>query len=179
MKILKTYKRKEAIKTLSIEQLKYLDEVLREAYILDYWVLDSEDEEFHFLSISLQKEILEHDDFVGDASDKKYNELILLALASLYRGVTNEFLAKAFFLVKHDEILLEGEVETLLSCPCCQYETLDAYAEYDICRLCMWEDDGSGTDNFSCVNGKTLREAREKFMQILHTLPLDKFKRSV
>lgn len=30
----------------------------------------------------------------------------------------------------------------LCTCPCCGYATLDSGANYEICKICFWEDDG-------------------------------------
>lgn len=53
-------------------------------------------------------------------------------------------------------------------CPCCDYFTLPAGGEYDICPICFWEDDGIGTatpDVRSAPNRMTLREGRHNFRQ--------------
>ena len=51
-------------------------------------------------------------------------------------------------------------------CPCCDYFSLDRRAEYDICRVCYWEDDGNELNNLDTHSGPnhmTLREARTNF----------------
>lgn len=56
--------------------------------------------------------------------------------------------------------------EKLLPCPCCDYRTLTKRADYDICAVCFWEDDGhdtDGLDRYSGPNPITLRAARENF----------------
>ena len=53
-------------------------------------------------------------------------------------------------------------------CPCCDYFSLDRLAEYDICRVCYWEDDGNdlnSLDAHSGPNHMTLREARTNFRE--------------
>ncbi|HET7864112.1 MAG TPA: CPCC family cysteine-rich protein, partial [Burkholderiaceae bacterium] len=34
----------------------------------------------------------------------------------------------------------------LHQCPCCDYFTLNRRGEYDICRICFWEDSGQDVD---------------------------------
>jgi len=55
--------------------------------------LDEDDIEFTTLSKSLQTEILANEDFTGDPTDRKYDELIMLGLSAQYKGVRNEFIA--------------------------------------------------------------------------------------
>ena len=53
-------------------------------------------------------------------------------------------------------------------CPCCLMPTLEARAQFEICPICSWEDDGQDDDDSEIirngVNGKySLEEARENF----------------
>src|SRR6266545_1525849 len=55
----------------------------------------------------------------------------------------------------------------IFTCPCCGYPTLRSWAEYEICSLCRWEDDGQDDVDADLVrNGPnhsfSLVEAREK-----------------
>jgi hypothetical protein len=54
--------------------------------------------------------------------------------------------------------------EPLHPCPCCDYFTLPARGDWDICPVCFWEDDGSDLARpempSGCNHGLTLREAR-------------------
>ncbi len=64
------------------------------------------------------------------------------------------------------DIEIIGENEKLYRCSCCGYFTLDNIGEYDICRLCNWEDDGTVSDDinkFSHVNGSTLYDYKNMF----------------
>jgi hypothetical protein len=82
---------------------------------------------------------------------------------------------------------LESEMPRF-QCPCCDFFTLDARGEYDICPICFWEDDGidiDRPDSHSGPNHKTLREGRHNFQQIgacdpemlPHVLPQSKWSR--
>jgi hypothetical protein len=59
--------------------------------------------------------------------------------------------------------------EPLHRCPCCDYFTLPARGDWDICPVCFWEDDGSDLAHpespSGCNHGLTLREARINFHQ--------------
>lgn len=54
------------------------------------------------------------------------------------------------------------------TCPCCGYPTLDGRANYEICFLCWWEDDGQDDDSATVIFGGpnhdySLRDARANF----------------
>jgi hypothetical protein len=52
-------------------------------------------------------------------------------------------------------------------CPCCDYLTLPERGQYDICRVCFWEDEGQDVDELDrpsgANNGITLRQGRANF----------------
>jgi Cysteine-rich CPCC len=54
-------------------------------------------------------------------------------------------------------------------CPCCDFFTLAARADWDICLICFWEDDGNDIDrpdSVSSCNYMTLREGRRNFLKV-------------
>jgi len=57
----------------------------------------------------------------------------------------------------------------LYMCPCCGYATLDSVADFDICEICYWEDDGQNEreldKELGGPNGVSLAEARENFIE--------------
>src|SRR5262245_22484055 len=62
------------------------------------------------------------------------------------------------------------------TCPCCGYPTLSALAEYEICALCSWEDDGQDDRDADLVRcgpsgSFSLVEARENFERYLVMYP--------
>lgn len=55
----------------------------------------------------------------------------------------------------------------LNQCSCCDYFTIKNRKQYEICKVCFWEDDGidlEKLDKFSGPNHQTLREARDNFI---------------
>ena len=56
----------------------------------------------------------------------------------------------------------------LYACPCCGYATLGESAQYEICEICFWEDDGQDDPEHYEVlggpNGVSLNEARFNFI---------------
>jgi hypothetical protein len=61
-------------------------------------------------------------------------------------------------------------ITSRFACPCCGYPTLDELANYEICELCNWEDDGQGDAEANEVWGGpnsdySLTEARQNFLK--------------
>lgn len=54
-------------------------------------------------------------------------------------------------------------------CPCCGYFTLeDPPGNFDICDVCLWEDDNLQRDDLDCWGGAneiSLNEARRNFLE--------------
>jgi len=55
-----------------------------------------------------------------------------------------------------------------VACPCCRCVTLSSRAEYEICPVCFWEDDGQDDADADAVRGGpnsalSLTEARANF----------------
>lgn len=72
-------------------------------------------------------------------------------------------------------------VTSRLPCPCCDYPTLTKGADYQICELCNWEDDGQGEDETDEIWGGpnsdySLTEAWENFrrFRVMYALGRDK-----
>ena len=71
-------------------------------------------------------------------------------------------------------------------CPCCKFPTLTERAQFEICYLCNWEDDGQDDENANLILGGpnhdySLTEARANFRLYLTKFrPSDKqlFQRS-
>ena len=56
-------------------------------------------------------------------------------------------------------------------CPCCGCRTLDQRADYDICPVCFWEDDGQDEWDADVVRGGpngalSLTQARANYLRI-------------
>lgn len=62
-------------------------------------------------------------------------------------------------------------------CPCCGYATLDEENEYEICKICFWEDDGQDDPKENeCWGGPnliSLAQARVNFLQVGASDPKD------
>ena len=55
-------------------------------------------------------------------------------------------------------------------CPCCGYRTIEGGADYEICPVCFWEDDGQDDSDADEVRGGpnyelSLTQARQNFRE--------------
>ncbi|SMO52788.1 Cysteine-rich CPCC [Melghirimyces algeriensis] len=133
---------------------------------MSWWGIDHENPEFHVLPSELQQEILQSDEPVTDVRDRGYDPLLTISLKSEFVGVKNEYLSERISKILGKKILVEGKEETLLTCPCCKYQTLMERGQYDICPVCFWEEDGSDEPtHYSGPNHMTLAEGRENFIK--------------
>lgn len=136
----------------------------RESVVLNWWGIDNENNIFKKLPLELQQEITNEEQPIMDIMDKKYNPLLIEAIATEFIGVRNSYLSKTVSLMLNENVLVEGESELLEPCPCCQYQTLEERGQYYICPVCFWEDDGSNDiEVYSGANHMTLHEGKNNF----------------
>ena len=168
--------RNMAIEELCKKKLFSLDSQNRESYIMDWWGIDEDDHEFFRLSTELQSEVLANDNPPKDSNLSKYDELILVALFSEFKGVTNAYLIESMVAMGLGTYEVSGVIEILEVCPCCMYRTLEFRDNYNICGLCNWEDNGvNDIKIYSGPNHMTLGEAQDKFTESMADLPLGKW----
>lgn len=156
--------REEAITIIIKDDLTKLTRDEREAMLLNCWGVDENDPEFYSFSKTLQDELLSSEVPTGDVMDACYDELLLTSSKGSFYGIPNKYLAKLVSDILGINIEVEGKVEKLLPCPCCNYETLVERGQYDICPVCFWEDDGNNDPNgYSGPNHMTLSEGRSNY----------------
>lgn len=141
-------KREKAIEKLVLKKLMELSEDVRaeqlEIMLLEDW---SETNGWH----SLPKEIInefEEGELREHYNSKKYDQVLMIWLKDSLQAVTNEYLCQSLGV---DSI--EGEPVKLLECPCCGYCTIGERANYEICSVCWWEDDGQDNDTANDIYG--------------------------
>ena len=168
---MKIIKRNEAITLICKKEMKSLNKEDREGHILNMWSIDEKDIEFNSLSKVLKKEIMFNEYPARNLKNPHYDKLIFLSLSSKFKGVTNFFISIKLFKIGFGKYYVYGEIEKLEICPCCNYNTLDARGEYDICPLCYWEDTGvNELDIYVSINQQSLGEAKTKFDKIKNSL---------
>jgi hypothetical protein len=133
------------------ERAKTLDE---------WWTLDSEDDGWSELPVTLRNELQAQDEAPSEPTSSMYDPLLRLAAMRETYGVRNAWLQAKL----EDTVEVVGEPEKMLDCRCCGYLTIRERGQYGICPVCFWEDDGlQDTDRVSGSNHMTLREAKENF----------------
>lgn len=151
--------RDEAIDVLAQRDLDQLSPAEREALLIDWWTIDGSDPDHAGLPEALA-EMVAGSDHPQDPADALYDPLLQLALRRAYQGVSNAHLSGQLAALGRPDTV-EGAIEELAQCPCCEYRSLPSHGEYEICPVCFWEDDGtSDLDSISGPNHLTLREAR-------------------
>jgi hypothetical protein len=85
--------RSDAIYQLSQKALAALDNDARESLLLNWWGIDDSDEVFSLLSKEMQHLLSTNDEPPSDVQNPLYDEFLLIALRSEYKGVTNFYLS--------------------------------------------------------------------------------------
>lgn len=163
----KNINRETAIRWLAQYEINNLSLEERESILLDWWYHDEENPEYFILSDELKFEV-KNLDMPENPNDAKYNILILEYLISKYKGVINTYIESKLNSIGILNVTIFGEEETLIDCLCCGYRTIDERGNYDICKVCFWEDDGNFLDPecYSSANRMNLSQARINFNQI-------------
>ncbi|WP_199915080.1 CPCC family cysteine-rich protein [Aquimarina sp. Aq107] len=140
--------RQQAIEEYSKIKLTELSQKERaeqlEVMTLEDW---SDMDEWNSLPKSIQKEF-EYGVEIKNPQSEKYNSVLMIWLKYSLQSVTNEFLSEKLNI---DTII--GEPVELESCPCCGYRTIGERGNYDICKVCWWEDDGQDNQHSEQVMG--------------------------
>lgn len=158
--------RDEAKRMLAQHQVGLLPRDARERLLLDWWTIDADDPEYGALPEALRDE-LGHSDQPGDVESSRYDPLLALALRRSFVGVVNSYLERQLSKLGLHPVAIEGRPEPMAACPCCGYQSLSERGQYEICKVCFWEDNGSNDpDCLSGPNHMTLREARENFRRL-------------
>ena len=156
-------RRQEAIDILARHDLERLTPNAREELLRDWWTIDNEDPDYNSLPSRLREELARTDE-PADATSLGYDPLLQLALRRSFVGVINSFLDVRLLRLGYASPHVEGSVERLEACPCCEHRSLLQRGGYEICKVCFWEDDGMNElDRVSGPNHMTLRQARQNF----------------
>lgn len=145
---IKLLERLQAIEQYSKIKLSELSKKERaeqlEVMTLEDW---SDIEEWNSLPKSLLNDF-EFGAIIKNPESKKYDSVLIIWLKLSLQSVTNEFLSDK---LNVDTII--GEPIELQSCPCCGYNTIGERGNYDICKVCWWEDDGQDNMHSEKVMG--------------------------
>lgn len=173
---IKQITRLAAIKSIVERYLDILITEQRNSHTLNLCPLDEIDPDFLGLSTKLQKLILDNEEPPKNIESLLADGLILTGLKSSHIGVTNNYLAEQLAELGYGTYEIEGDIEHLNVCPCCAYRTLSTISDYEICELCMWEDDGkAAAEAYSHPNHMTLSTAKKHYFEKSKSQPLNKW----
>lgn len=140
--------RQQAIEQYSKIKLKELSQKERaeqlEVMTLEDW---SDSKGWNSLPKSVRNEF-ESGEEIENPELEKYDPVLMIWLRYRLASVTNKFLCEKLNI---DEII--GEPIKLESCPCCGYRTIGERGNYDICKVCWWEDDGQDNQHSEQIMG--------------------------
>lgn len=155
------FRREQAILILSIFDMTDLSKSARVQIIEEYSLSNYEMPVYASSELDNALRNSEHNPY-----DPVFSAVLMDSVSYAYYGVQNQFLivemeSRGVFNAK-----ITGEKEALVSCPCCGYETLPNWGQYDICKICGWEDDGNRDElRYSSVNRGTLADYQSKLRE--------------
>ncbi|PHM59305.1 CPCC family cysteine-rich protein [Xenorhabdus sp. KK7.4] len=106
------------------------------------------------------------DKLPSEAIKQKYN-LIILNNILYSKLLKNSFLEKTVKEITGNDISIIDRDNSLISgthCPACNYIVFESKEDsfYEICPVCMWQNDGTIGDNYSSCNHSTINEYTKK-----------------
>lgn len=156
--------RNDALKIISKYEVSQFSKDKKMNILLDYWYI-FEDENI-VLNDDLRK-FLKENDFsdVGEYSNF-FDEVVVIGTIDNNKIYNNTYISKKLMeYLGISDYVEGGEKSNLYKCPCCRFYSLKIKSEYEICRICKWEDDGSEETAYSFSNENTLHDYRSIFLE--------------
>lgn len=161
--------RADAIQRLAEARLSRMTKEEREEELeimcLEAWDSHSE---WQQLPDDVRREI-DDDQMSEPAESARYDPVLMIWLRSELSVGTNDYLALLLFEELGLRVKVLGEAPDLTPCPCCGYASISRRGDFDICRVCWWEDDGQDNScaevNFGPNRDVTLTQARANFLR--------------
>lgn len=158
--------REKAVNELALRKLKELSIEERnsqlEIFFCENW---EDDEEWQKLPVQIRQEFI-GESLIEKPESKRYDQPLLIWIKDQLKPVTNEYLQSE---LKVDNIY--GSPIKMESCPCCGRKTIESRGDFEICRICWWEDDGQDNEHADDVwggpnYGVSLTQARHYYLTI-------------
>jgi len=140
--------------------------------LYEYWGWDEDSPDWWRLPLSVREEMMRRPNSPPRLWRSKYDIFHEIAEEHERRLVRNEALITEARELGLEVDRLEGEPAPAEPCPCCGFRTFEWRGEYDVCPVCLWEDD-EGEDafddgperlaRFSAPNHLTRAEYREEY----------------
>ena len=156
--------RNDALNMISRYEVDQMVDSEKLNILIDYWFI-FEDENIK-INDDL-KNFLKENNF-GDITEYSifFDEVVVIGAIENNKIYSNVYISKKLseYLGIYD--VVEGdERKSLYKCPCCEFYSLKTLLEYEICRICKWEDDGSEEAAYSFLNKSTLHNYRNIFFK--------------
>ncbi len=158
----------------------------RRDLLIEWWEIDESDEEFWDLPVELRAEIENGDGSPPDAELELVDPLLIVATKHRFSRYRNAYLEDLGSRAGLDPVQVLGEEPTLAACPVCLYRSLDPPGAFEICEVCLWQNDGvRSSTEVSGANRMSLDEAKKRFAasgsiegaESVRVLPADRFLR--
>lgn len=164
--------RHTAIDLIVQHQLEQISDEIRSETVLGWFEMGGFEQGDSFIAHlppALQIELISGQ-MPHNPLSRQYDRLLMDGMHDRLAGVKNAYLLSYIHQHLHlsgPEInSISGEPASLLACPCCLYQTLASQAEYEICPVCFWEDDGATEpDDYSSPNHMTVAQGQVNFAQ--------------
>ena len=145
----------------------------RNDLLLNVWYsLDQQDidEGFDLTQLPFDRVIVDY--FIRNEFDEEVNygeffdPVIIEALASGYLIYNNTKLQQMYDDIYQIKICIDEDSRRFhLVCPCCGFYSLSLVPDWEVCGICMWENDGEMEEKYSVVNRMSLMAYRQHFYE--------------
>ncbi|MDQ0781264.1 CPCC family cysteine-rich protein [Chryseobacterium sp. W4I1] len=113
-------------------------------------------DEYSKMTIEEREKMIDEEDF--------NREDLFEYIKDRYIGIKLSYIEEKVKNLYQLSINVNGNPKELYICSCCNYKTIRERGNYEICRVCFWEDDGGNDESkYSHVNHMTLKEAKDNF----------------
>ena len=125
---------------------------------LDLWGVEPDDAAWSRLSVATRT-LISHQEEPKQGDD--ISELVALSVSLRLETYSNLWLGRRMSERLGRVVHVVGRGPVLMACACCGFESLPSRGEYDVCPVCMWEDDGTDLSTvFSAPNRASMKDYR-------------------
>lgn len=163
--------REQVAKHIAKKLISHLSAEERNNAVLSVWyIVDQQDidEGFDLTQLPFDRAIIDY--FIRNEFDEEVNygaffdSAIIDVLARSYLIYNNAYLEQIYQDLYDRPIYLDEDPRAYhLQCPCCGFYSLSLEPAWEICCICLWENDGQAETKYSSVNRMTLLEYRKNF----------------
>ena len=156
--------RDTAIKLLSENEYNSIDAEAKISIVVSYW----HSFENNIFDKNLVNYLKENEPEDTEYYDPIFKELVIFGLTVQNSYFNNIYLSSKLSDLLDEHVTVEGdERQGKIRCPLCQFFTLTERLDYDICRICKWEDDGTeiiDINRYSSCNHDFFQAYQHRFL---------------